>query len=146
MWLIKIICIVPNICNVNSNIDEITSNSCILKKNCKYTFLLEKNKNFEKKNRNRIQGVSVQNVKYKVMITVGLSYIKKHSWWLVCSQESTIWVSSKKFQKSNIGWPQQPPTKKMLKFKTILFYQKIIVSKHQNQVIEFLLWAVKFRF
>jgi hypothetical protein len=49
------------------------------------------------------------------MITVGLSYIGKHSWWLACSQISTIWVSSKKDQKCHIGWPQQPPTEKVPK-------------------------------
>ena len=47
------------------------------------------------------------------MITVGLSYIRKHSWCLAYSQISTIWVSSKKNQKSYIDWPQQPPTEKV---------------------------------
>ena len=28
----------------------------------------------------QVQGVSVQNDKFKIMITVGLSYIRKHSW------------------------------------------------------------------
>ena len=50
---------------------------------------------------------------------------------LACSQISTIWVSSNKFQKSNIGWPQQPPTEKMLKIQhDILWYcQKISFFK-----------------
>ena len=61
----------------------------------------------------QLQGVSVQNDKFKIMIMVGLSYMSNHSWWLACSLESTIWVSSKKSQKSNIGWPQQPPTEKV---------------------------------
>ena len=60
-----------------------------------------------------LQGISVQNVKYKIMITAGLSYIRKHSRWLACCHISTIWVSSKKNQKSNIGWPQQPLTEKI---------------------------------
>ena len=60
-----------------------------------------------------IQGVSVQNDKFKIMIRVGLSYIRKHSWCLAYSQISTIWVSSKYFQKSYIDWPQQPPTEKV---------------------------------
>ena len=60
-----------------------------------------------------MQGISVQNVKYKFIIKAGLSYIRKHSRWLACCHISTIWVSSKKNQKSNIGWPQQPPTEKI---------------------------------
>ena len=32
-----------------------------------------------------IQGVSVQKDKFKIIITIGLSYIRKHSWWLACS-------------------------------------------------------------
>ena len=31
-------------------------------------------------------------------------------WRLVASGGLEIWVSSTSFQKSNIGWPQQPPT------------------------------------
>ena len=71
------------------------------------------------------------------MITAGLSYIRKHSRWLACCHISTIWVSSKKNQKSNIGWPQQPLTEKMLKF-NMIFYATVktfLFSKHQNQVI-----------
>ena len=30
-----------------------------------------------------------------------------------------FYVSSTSFQKSNIGWPQQPPTEKLLKFNLI---------------------------
>ena len=60
-----------------------------------------------------LQGVSVQKDKFKIMITVGLSYIRKHSWWLACSPIFSIWVSSKKSQKSYIGWPQQPLTEKV---------------------------------
>ena len=36
------------------------------------------------------------------------------SWCLVASGGLGIWVSSTSFQKSNIGWPQQPPTEKVL--------------------------------
>ena len=62
----------------------------------------------------------MQHDKFKIMITVGLSYIRKHSWWLLaCSQ----FECHKKIQKSNIGWPQQPPTEKMLKFN--LFYDTL---------------------
>ena len=51
--------------------------------------------------------------KFKIRITVDLSYIRKHSWWLACSPIFSIWVSSKKIPKSYIGWPQQPPTEKV---------------------------------
>ena len=36
-----------------------------------------------------------------------------------CSQGLLICVSSTSFQKSSIGWPQQPPTEKVLKFNLI---------------------------
>ena len=36
-----------------------------------------------------LQGISVQNDKYKI-IKVGSSYIRKDLWWLACYQESTI--------------------------------------------------------
>ena len=38
---------------------------------------------------------------------------------LVASGGLGIWVSSTSFQKSNIGWPQQPLTKKVLNFNMI---------------------------
>ena len=34
-------------------------------------------------------------------------------WWLVGSGRFTIWVSSTSFQKSIIGWPQQPLTERV---------------------------------
>ena len=37
-----------------------------------------------------VQGISVDNDKFKIMIMVGLSYMSNHSWWLACSLESTI--------------------------------------------------------
>ena len=39
------------------------------------------------------------------------------------------------FQKNYIGWPQQPPTEKMLKFNMIFHdtTQKIFFSKHKNK-------------
>ena len=46
--------------------------------------------------RSWLQGISVQHDKYKIIITVGLSYMRKHSRWLACCHISTIWVSSKK--------------------------------------------------
>ena len=55
-----------------------------------------------------------------------------------------IWVSSTSFQKSNIGWPQQPPTEKVLKF-NMSFHDSVKkvfskTSKYSNitpQIIEF---------
>ena len=44
-------------------------------------------------------------------------------------------VSSTSFQKNDIGWPQQPPTEKVLKF-NMIFYdstKKVIFSKNQNK-------------
>ena len=44
-----------------------------------------------------------------------------------------IWVSSTSFQTSDIGWPQQPPTEKVLKFNMIFHdsTKKYFLSKHQ---------------
>ena len=68
------------------------------------------------------------------MIVVGLSYIRKHSWWLACSPIFSIWVSSKKNQKSDIGWPRQPPTENMLRFNMIFNdnVKTFFFSKQQN--------------
>ena len=56
-------------------------------------------------------------------------------WWLVGSAALTIWVSSTSFQKSSIGWPQQPPTENVLKFNVILLdsTQNFFFSKHPNK-------------
>ena len=46
-----------------------------------------------------------------------------------------ICVSSTSFQKNNIGWPQQPPTEKVLKF-NMMFHDstnRFFFSKHQNK-------------
>ena len=54
---------------------------------------------------------------------------------LVASGGLDIWVSSTCFQKSNFGWPQQPPTEKVLKF-NMTFHdstKKKTFSKHQNK-------------
>ena len=42
-------------------------------------------------------------------------------WYLGASGVLEFCVSSTSFQKSNIGWPQQPPTEKLLKF-NLIFY------------------------
>ena len=56
-------------------------------------------------------------------------------WCLVGSRGLDIWVSSTSFQKSSIGWPQQPPTEKVLKFNMIFHdYTPIFFfSKHKNK-------------
>jgi hypothetical protein len=54
----------------------------------------------------------------------------------VASGGKKICVSSTSFQKNDIGWPQQPPTEKVLKFNMIFHdsTQKKIFSKHRNKV------------
>ena len=56
-------------------------------------------------------------------------------WCLMASKGSDIWVSLTSFQKSNIGWPQQPPTEKVLKFNMSFhdFTKKCMSSKHQDK-------------
>ena len=52
-----------------------------------------------------------------------------------CSQGLPICVSLTSFQKSSIGWSQQPPTEKVLKF-NLIFHDSThqnIFSKHQNK-------------
>ena len=46
-----------------------------------------------------------------------------------------ICVSLPSFQKNDIGWPQQPPTEKVLKFNMIFHdsTQKNFFSKHKNK-------------
>ena len=56
-------------------------------------------------------------------------------WLLAASGVVGLWVSSSSFQKSNIGWPQQPPTKKMLNF-DMIFHDSTppnFFSKYQNK-------------
>ena len=54
---------------------------------------------------------------------------------LVASGGVDIWVSSICFQKSNIDWPQQPLTEKVLKFNMIFHDStpKNFFSKHKNR-------------
>jgi hypothetical protein len=46
-----------------------------------------------------------------------------------------ICVSITSFQKNYIGWPQQPPTEKVLKFNMIFndYTPKLFFSKHNNK-------------
>ena len=55
-------------------------------------------------------------------------------WCLVASGGLEFYVSSTCIQKSNIGWPHQPPKEKLLKF-SLMFHdsiEKLFLSKHQN--------------
>ena len=61
-------------------------------------------------NNSLIQGISLWNVSFKLTLTdrnMQVRFCLKVS---VYSWGYGIWVSSTSFQKSNIGWPQQPPT------------------------------------
>jgi hypothetical protein len=53
----------------------------------------------------------------------------------VASGGLEICVSSISFQKNDIGWPQQPPTEKVLKFNMIFHDStpKNFFSKHENK-------------
>ena len=60
-----------------------------------------------------VQGVSHWNVSFKMSLTdrnMQVRFCLKVS---VYSWGLEIWVSSTSFQKSSIGWPQQPPTEKV---------------------------------
>jgi hypothetical protein len=55
-------------------------------------------------------------------------------WCLGASGGLEFCVSSTNFQKSDMGWPQQPPTEKLLKF-NLIFHdstKKLSFSKHQK--------------
>ena len=56
-------------------------------------------------------------------------------WRLVALRGLEICVSSTNFQKNDFGWPQQPPTEKVLKFNMIFhdYTQKFFFSKHKNK-------------
>ena len=57
------------------------------------------------------------------------------SWYLVASGDVEICVPSTSLKKINLGWPQQPPTKKVSKF-TLIFHdskKNYLVLKHQNK-------------
>ena len=70
-------------------------------------------------------------------------------WWLVASGVVGIWVSSTSFQKSNIGWPQQPLTEIVLiSLKNWIFYDpfhKMVPGMIQSsQSVMFLMkWGCK---
>ena len=78
-----------------------------------------------------LQGVSHWRVQSKLALTGRLIDDFLKLWWSWGLRGLYIWVSSTSFQKCDIGWPQQPPTKKVLKFKMIfpdstkIFFSKI---------------------
>ena len=49
-------------------------------------------------------------------------------WCLVGSRGLEIWVSSNSFQKSNISWPEQPPTKRVSNI-SIFFWDEMRLSR-----------------
>ena len=55
-------------------------------------------------------------------------------WCLGVTGDLEFYVSSTRSQKSKIGWPQQPPTEKVLKFNMIFHdsTKKLSFSKHQK--------------
>ena len=58
-------------------------------------------------------------------------------WCLVALGDIEIWVSSTSYKKSDIGWPQQPPTSKKVPKFNLIFHdsnKKYLLSKHQNKV------------
>ena len=56
-------------------------------------------------------------------------------WCLLASGGLEICISSTNFQKNYTGWPQQPPTEKVLKFHMIFHDStgKNCFSKHKNE-------------
>ena len=60
-------------------------------------------------------------------------------WWLVASWVVGIWVSSTSFLKSNISWPQQPTTKKVLSYINTIDINEnyFYLSKFQNSDVIF---------
>ena len=84
---------------------------------------------------NVIQGISYWSVKSKSALRGRRIHNLIELWCLVGSGGLDIWVSSTSFQKSNIGWPQQPLTERVLKFNMIFPYSTPIFfsSKHQSK-------------
>ena len=80
-----------------------------------------------------IQGISYWSVKSNSALRGRRINHFIELWFIVGSRGLEIWVSSISFQKSDIGWPQQPPTEKVLKF-IVIFYdsiKKLSFLKHQ---------------
>ena len=82
-----------------------------------------------------LQGISYWSVANKSALRVRRIHNFIELWCLVGSGGLEIWVLSTSFQKSNIGWPQQPLTERVLKFDMnfhdsteTFFFQKIKVK------------------
>ena len=89
----------------------------------------------------QIQGISLWNVSFKLTLTdrnMQVRFCLKVS---VYSWDYGIWVSSTSFQKSNIGWPQKPPTENSTSVFMILsifiFFQNTKLKYFSPQIIEF---------
>ena len=82
----------------------------------------------------RIQGVSCWSVQSKSALRGTRIHNFIELWCLVGSVGLEIWVLSTSFQKSNMGWPQQPPAERALKF-NIIFHDstQFFFSKHQSK-------------
>ena len=81
-----------------------------------------------------LQGISYWNLFYELTLTDRNMQARFYLKVLLKSWGLDIWVSSTNFQKSNIGWPQQPPTEIGPKIwhDTSWFYYFFFLSKHQN--------------
>ena len=82
-----------------------------------------------------IQGVSHWNVFFELALRGRRTDNLVKLLCLVASGGVGICVSYTSFKKSNIGWPQQPQTEKVLKFKMVFCDStpNSIFSKHQNK-------------
>ena len=81
----------------------------------------------------KVQGISYWSVKSNSALRGRRINHFIELWFIVGSGGLEIWVLSTSFQKSDIGWPQQPPTEKVLKFNVIFHdsINKLSFSKHQ---------------
>ena len=66
-----------------------------------------------------LQGVSYWSMQSKFALRGRMIHNFIELWCLVASGVLEICVSSTSFEKTDIGWPQQPPTEKLLKFNVI---------------------------
>ena len=83
----------------------------------------------------QLQGISYWNVFYELTLTDRNMQARFYLKVVLKSWGSDIWVSSTSFQKSNIDWPQQPPTEIGPKIQHDIswFYHFFFLSKHQNK-------------
>ena len=82
-----------------------------------------------------IQGISYWNVFYELTLTDRNMQARFYLKVVLKFWGSDIWVSSTSFQKSKIGWPQQPQTEIGPKIQHDIswFYHFFFLSKHQNK-------------